>query len=326
MANEKDETKSSNYANLLESLMWLNREEREKLKGEVLANSQILGYELIDLKNNILQNNIEKGNKFAIGANIISNTKFVLNKEKGDKWIFSNGLLLRVDNSSKYLVYGLGINYVNSILKDYSIAIKKEGQSVENNVIQGNVISHNIGTFAYGAMEYKDGFLSGILNTDLILKNINRGIRKEETQEIETKDMAINLNLQGGYKFKLLKNKLNISPYLGLDTTLYVKGSFEEDLEFGYASETEVNVKVKGTLGLKGRYNINEKVSIGFNTSYSKYLTDPTLKSKTTLKAYKFKEEIKGIRLEDNVINYGIDVKYNVTDKLKLSVSYLGKI
>lgn len=34
-------------------------------------------------------------------------------------------ILLKIENATKYVNYELGINYVNSILKDYSPTIKK---------------------------------------------------------------------------------------------------------------------------------------------------------------------------------------------------------
>ena len=40
---------------------------------------------------------------------------------------------------------------------------------------------------------------------------------------------------------------------------------------------------------------------------------------------YKFRDEVKGITLEDNVFNYGIDARYTLKDNIEFKLSYSGK-
>lgn len=52
----------------------------------------------------------------------------------------------------------------------------------------------------------------------------------------------MNLNLQGGYNFKLLEEKIKFITICWFRYfTMYIKGSFDENLEYGYKGETETD-------------------------------------------------------------------------------------
>ncbi|WP_156299656.1 autotransporter domain-containing protein [Streptobacillus canis] len=324
----------------LNNLDWMSENE---LNGEILANSQLLGYKLLEKKNKTLKERLElkgKEKKISIFTDSINEAQFKFNKEK-DKFIISNGFILGGYYTSKYNVTGLSLNYSNSVLFDYKLGLEENKDPIRTDLseeerkielekrkveeLSGNVYGNNVGLSIYNKFDYNKGYLTSLFNIDYLTKNTVRKIESRDVKNYESSDIILNANLEGGYKFKLLNDKLDVEPFVSTDLITYIKGSFNENREFGYSSDSETFFKANTTLGARVRGYINEKGSIGANISYTKYLTDTLLKSKVELKEYEFKDTAKGLKLDDNVFNYGIDGRYNINDKFELKVSYQGR-
>ena len=299
---------------------------KKKIDNKAMVNSELLGYELVDLKNSKINERLVtkgKANKFDVYFNIINQTKFKLSKESGDKRIFTNGFNLGFDYTTKHNTIGLGFNYTNNILQDYKIPIKVEyGEPKEN--VQGNVSANNFGLSFYDKFDYNNGYVSGILGIDYLDKKVSKFIKGKETKETNSSDLVANINLEGGYKFNLPKN-VSIEPFVGTNFITYLRGGFDENTELGYESDPEVNFKANMTLGARVRAQLSETFNLGGFMSYTKYLTNPTLKLKADLKEYNFQNEIEGLKLEDNYVKYGVDLRAKAKDNIEINVSYQGK-
>lgn len=79
------------------------------------------------------------------------------------------------------------------------------------------------------------------------------------------------------------------------------------------------------TLGARVRAQLSETFNLGGFMSYTKYLTNPTLKLKADLKEYNFQNEIEGLKLEDNYVKYGVDLRAKAKDNIEINISYQGK-
>lgn len=172
----------------------------------------------------------------------------------------------------------------------------------------------------YDKFEYNKGYASLILGFDYL----NKKIEREKDNYLNSSDIIMNLNLEGGYKFVLPKN-VSIEPFVGTNLLGYVRGSFDENIEFGYKAGREKYLKANMTIGTRVRAQITDSWNLGGFISYTKYLTDPTLKLKATLKEYDFKNTIKGISLEDNYIKYGFDARKKIKNNMEIQISYMGK-
>ena len=340
----------------ISTLEWMETNGDYLLKGEVLANSQIIGYEVLDLKTNLLKErlatDIKKGNSAVYFDSLISN-KFKFSNE--DKNVLTNGFNLGYQYRSKYNTTGVSLNYSNSKLFDYTLPLldvkepmkntltpeekKKEEERRAVKTLQGSVYANILGFNTYNKFELNSGYLTSIFSADLISKSTSRKLLDREVRNMDSTDVSTNLNLEGGYKFNI-KNKITVEPFLGLDLTAYIRGQFNETLpkdseptykpvaytEFGYKSNTsELNFKSKLTIGSRVRMALNENWNLGLYASYTKYLTDPTLKVKAELTRYNFKEDIKGVSLDDHVVNYGFDARYTLKDNIEFKLSYSGR-
>lgn len=339
-------TDSSVMATLNESLTdldWMTPDEEEYLKGKTLANSMLLGFELVDLKNNVLKEKIDsKGNenKFNVFASAISNIKAALDKENGEKIVSTNGTLLGVSYNTKYTNTGLALNYTNSVLFDYTLKLKAIGAPLPNDLtdeqkqkelerrsvteLQGNVYANNFGVSLFNKVDYKNFYLTSILNVDYLSKSVQRKINDRETSSSSSSDIIANINLETGYTFDLFE-RYHITPFVETNFVSYVRGEYSENNNFGYSSETEVFNKLNATIGAKFRFDITDKFNLGVMTKYTKYITDPTLKDKAVLTNYSFANNIKGITLEDNLVTYSVDGKYKVNSNLEVNFSYTGR-
>lgn len=335
VSNEKEKLNTA-----LNNIDWMDKKE---LNGEILANSQLLGYDLLEKKNLILKDKLElrgKEGKLGVFTEILNETKLNLNKET-DKTILTNGIILGGYYTSKYNTTGISLNYTNSILFDYALGLKditdplrsdlsaeeraKEEARRSVKELRGNVYGNNVGLSIYNKTEYNKGYLTGILNIDYLTKRAVSKIGDREVKDYESSDLILNANLEGGYKFNVLKDRLDIEPFVGTSIVSYLKGGFSEDREFGYSSDQEVFTKANASIGLRARGYVDDKINIGGYVSYTKYLTDPLLESKVELKEYGFKDKARGVSLEDNVINYGIDGRYRIKEGYELNLSYKGK-
>lgn len=74
----------------------------------------------------------------------------------------------------------------------------------------------------------------------------------------------------------------------------------------------EVFVKPSMTLGTKFNVRYDKDLDISVYADYTKYLVDTTLKSKGELKGYKFVNDISGVKLTDNIVNFGLNVNKKI--------------
>lgn len=312
----------------INNVIWYNQDDENKLSGQTLANSEVLGYDLLEIKNSKIKERLAvKGTdgKLGVFVDLINSNKFKF--AKGDKNIITNGFNLGIDYTSKYFVAGATLNYTNSQLFDYAIRLEKDDKTDTDNpskrYLQGRVKGTNIGASIFAKGMYENGYISGIGSFDYLGKDIDRNLGGEKTKDISASDIIFNVNLEGGYRFRLPKN-VEIEPFIGTDLITYTRGGFSEDTEYGYSSDKETNFKSKITIGTRVRANIKNKWNIGGYVSYSKYLTDPVLKVKAELSSYKFSNTLKGLTLDDNVISYGIDLRTRLNN-IEFNLAYSGK-
>jgi len=317
LKNKPNTTKVQAMEIALEDLYWMNQDEAKTLNGDVLANSQLVGYEIQDLKQSILNNKLIKGreNKISIFAESLNNIKYAINKEKGEKTILNNGLLLGLGYTTKDLYFGLGLNYVKTNMLDFDL--KKD--------LQGTIHANTIGAFGFINFKKNEGYLNTNFSADYMNKKIDRKLLSNTIKDIQSNDLIFTTNFEGGYTFKLQENKYELTPFAQANLLYYVRGNFDENTNFGYKANTEGFLKAYMGLGLKARVNVSNKISLGTSLAYKKYLTDTTLKSNVELKDYDFKYNIKGLKLEDNVVTYGCDMKYSPIDSITLNAQYFGK-
>ena len=325
VANPKEKEEILSKIN---NVIWYNQDDENKLSGQTLANSEVLGYDLLEIKNSKIKERLAvKGTdgKLGVFVDLINSNKFKF--AKGDKNIITNGFNLGIDYTSKYFVVGATLNYTNSQLFDYAIRLEKDGKTDTDNpskrYLQGRVKGNNIGASIFAKGMYENGYISGIGSFDYLGKDIDRNLGGEKTKDISASDIIFNVNLEGGYRFRLPKN-VEIEPFIGTDLITYTRGGFSEDTEYGYSSDKETNFKSKITIGTRVRANIKNKWNIGGYVSYSKYLTDPVLKVKAELSSYKFSNTLKGLTLDDNVISYGIDLRTRLNN-IEFNLAYSGK-
>ena len=312
----------------INDMTWNSQEDENKLSGQTLANSEVLGYDLLEMKNSKIKERLAvKGTdgKLGVFVDVINSNKFKF--ENGDKNIITNGFNLGIDYTDKYFVAGASLNYTNSQLFDYAIRLEKDDKTNADNPVkrylQGRVKGNNIGASIFAKGMYKNGYISSIGSIDYLGKDIDRNLGGENTKEVTASDVMFGLNIEGGYRFKLPKN-IEIEPFVATDLITYIRGGFSEDAEYGYSSDKETNFKSKITIGTRVRASLNNKWNIGGYVSYSKYLTDPVLKVKAELESYKFSNTLKGLTLDDNVISYGIDLRTRLNN-IEFNLAYSGK-
>lgn len=312
----------------INDMTWNSQEDENKLSGQTLANSEVLGYDLLEIKNSKIKERLAvKGTdgKLGVFVDVINSNKFKF--ENGDKNIITNGFNLGIDYTDKYFVAGASLNYTNSQLFDYAIRLEKDDKTNADNPVkrylQGRVKGNNIGASIFAKGMYKNGYISSIGSIDYLGKDIDRNLGGENTKEVTASDVMFGLNIEGGYRFKLPKN-IEIEPFVATDLITYIRGGFSEDAEYGYSSDKETNFKSKITIGTRVRASLNNKWNIGGYVSYSKYLTDPVLKVKAELESYKFSNTLKGLTLDDNVISYGIDLRTRLNN-IEFNLAYSGK-
>lgn len=352
-----DDVRTKVLTAAIESLDWMEGNDKT-LSGEVLANSQLVGYDVANLKSNLIKERLAtdiKIGKSAIYFDTITSNRFALDRDKGDKNILTNGFNLGAYYRSQNNTTGVSLSYSNSALFDYILPLldvreplnpkltaeEKEKELARRNQksLSGNVYANILGINTYNKFELNKGYLTSILSLDVISKDTSRKVLDRNVRNMQSTDVMTNLNLEGGYKFDLPKDGI-VEPFIGLNMITYLRGQFSEsapsyrdgnyreieNTQFGYKSDqTEVNFKANMTIGSRVRFALKNNWNIGGFASYTKYLTDPVLKTKAELANYKFRNEIKGITLEDNVFNYGIDARYTLKDNIEFKLSYSGK-
>ena len=352
-----DDVRTKVLTAAIESLDWMEGNDKT-LSGEVLANSQLVGYDVANLKSNLIKERLAtdiKIGKSAIYFDTITSNRFALDRDKGDKNILTNGFNLGAYYRSQNNTTGVSLSYSNSALFDYILPLldvreplnpkltaeEKEKELARRNQksLSGNVYANILGINTYNKFELNKGYLTSILSLDVISKDTSRKVLDRNVRNMQSTDVMTNLNLEGGYKFELPKDGI-VEPFIGLNMITYLRGQFSEsapsyrdgnyreieNTQFGYKSDqTEVNFKANMTIGSRVRFALKNNWNIGGFASYTKYLTDPVLKTKAELANYKFRDEIKGITLEDNVFNYGIDARYTLKDNIEFKLSYSGK-
>ena len=129
-----------------------------------------------------------------------------------------------------------------------------------------------------------------------------------------------------GYKFNSLKN-LEVKPYLGIDLYTFVFNKYDsEDGLLGIKYDLQSNTKLAARLGVNTKYVLNNKLNLGFDAAYTKWLTDPTIRLKVKSSAYEdIKNEVSSVKLPDNEFRANLSLNYMPTDKLSVKFTYGNK-
>ena len=315
--NKKLSDKELNELNIqLDNLEIADDEDVETLDGNILVDSMTLGLENLNIRNRAILDTVEKNtNKsFETFASVQTDTK-IRKEDKRNIITTVTNLFAGVGKEfrskiSKHNI-AIALNYTNSKLKDLSF---KAGLKKEN--ILGDVNVNGAGLAMINTNDFKFGLSTNtIISADYLDKHISRKLLDKDVKDTRSSDFLVDINNIVAYKYeKDLNNKvsLGVKPYIGLDVPVYIKGYYNENSEFGYNSEMEVFVKPSMTLGTKFNVRYDKDLDISIYADYTKYLVDTTLKSKGELKGYKFVNDISGVKLTDNIVNFGLNVNKKI--------------
>lgn len=315
--------------NLNENLDFLDEEKEETLKGEVLSNSLLVSIDLHDIKVRTLNDvlNEDKTNKF----NSVFATTLVdfRTRNEGNKNITTSigSLIGGVTFNTKYTRTGIAFDYGTSKLNDVELLVNSKSTDAKNEYKLGEVRIHNLGTSIFNKVEYKGAYLNTILSLQYNLKNASREIEDREVTNTESSDLILNMSNQLGYKYELNLGdvKLKLNPYIGLNAFRYIVGSFNENDGYGYKGDSQGFNKVNTVLGMKLGVDLYNKGEISIFADYTKYLTKTEIKTEAELKGYKFLTDIKGIKLDDHLVHFGLEGKVKVNEALSINASYINR-
>ncbi len=218
---------------LIDNILLTSEAEAKALDGELLTNSQVIGFELTELKNDAIKNNLNsKMNKdFAVFVNSINGIK-IPSKKNIKSTVLNNGMLVGMNFKSKYNVSGVSASYINSIFNNYDILLKeipanlpirndltpeeveKEKARREIRTYKGKVLANTLGLDIFNKFNYNNGLLTTIASLNYISKTTERKINDRETAEANSSDFIFNLNVEGGYKFKI-NDRISLTPIIG---------------------------------------------------------------------------------------------------------------
>ena len=327
MSSTLDKNELARLAVNLDNLEMTDDEDLEKLNGDILSDSLTLGTEIADINDREFLNTLDGNNKqFGIFAKLINrlDSKIINNKNK----LYSiNGMMLGFSHNIKIsdvsLITNININYTHSSLKDLKFKVKYPN---DNTKVLGNVNVNSIGVGIANKVGYKNFELDTLISFNYLDKHISRELLDKHVEDTRSSDFIFNFNNIFGYRYSKDINgdlKLSVKPYIGLNMKTYIKGSYDENNDFGYKSDSEIFFKPTATLGTKLALNYKD-YNFELFADYTKYLVDTTIKSNATLKEYKFTRNIEGVSLEDNLVNFGIkfDKKYG---NVNLGLSYINK-
>ena len=315
--NKKLSDKELNELNIqLDNLEIADDDDVETLDGNILVDSMTLGLENLNVRNRAILDTVEKNtNKsFETFASVQTDTK-IRKEDKRNIITTVTNLFAGVGKEfrskiSKHNI-AIALNYTNSKLKDLSF---KAGLKKEN--VLGDVNVNGAGLAMINTNDFKFGLSTNtIISADYLDKHISRKLLDKDVKDTRSSDFLVDINNIVAYKYeKDVNNKvsLGVKPYIGLDVPVYIKGYYNENSEFGYNSEMEVFVKPSMTLGTKFNVRYDKDLDISIYADYTKYLVDTTLKSKGELKGYKFVNDISGVKLTDNIVNFGLNVNKKI--------------
>lgn len=319
-----EESPLLNNAEVFDKLAFASASEVYSLNGNALASSMLVGFDAAELRLRNIKDTLNLNDKDnSIYAGTINEFKF---RGKNSSNHFNNldGLFVGGHLSSKYTKTGLSLDFVTS--KAYSLKAFKDEYSENPVYVDANVRANVFGLSVYNKAEYKGFYLDTVLSSQYIDKYVTRDIVEEKAKETHSNDFSIDFNNEFGYKYTHKFNddlSLNVRPYVGLDLLSYSRGEFKEDSELGYKGKREGYVKSFVNLGSEIGLNYNN-FSIGVFADYSKYLTSTDLKLKASIEKYEFDTEVKGISLEDHVVNAGFKLGYKINN-FSLGLNYRNK-
>lgn len=299
-----------------------------KFDASILSNSMLLGYDIskinVDNIKDVLSNKLYTTNE--VFAKAIADVR--IRNIKGQN-VLSNiyGTQLGISFNTKISKTGISFAYLNSKLdelKTYEKNFNNEGKYEISETIKSDAIANSFNLSIFNKFDIKNVYLNTILNTQYIAKNmnINNGL------ENKANDVVVAFNNEIGYKYSTAINnnsKFSILAFAGIDLTTYIKGSMDYSQEFSYNSALEKFVKSNIFVGTKLGFEINKNVDINFFVDYSKYITNTDITSKIYLKDFDYTYATNGIKLQDNVVGYGVNINCKVLDNVSLDVSYKGK-
>lgn len=313
---------------------FLTEQEAEKLNGDILADSILLGFDIANLRNRNLTNVLKSENnkKYGLFANQIVDLRV---RKTNDKNVLTTitQTSFGASISSDINTFLIAFDYTNSRLKDVKMKVKvdkflpseKEGL---NSVAVGDVIANGYNLSFANEFRYKGFTFDTILSGNYINKVMSRELLDKKATETSTNDFVLNLYNEAQYKYSHKLNDdldINVAPYIGLDLTSYIKGEYAENNDFGYNSKSEAFTKVNTKLGVKLGLNIKDKLYLEMMGDYTKYLTNTDLDSEIELNKYKFTRTVQGVKLKDHSINVGLNMIYSMNDNLSFNLKYNNK-
>lgn len=310
----------------LDTILYANVQDAKKINGEALADSLLSAYTVSSLKldeNNKLLNQNLGNKKLTVIANNLN--EFNITKDSVGKF----------DINTRVNGVNVGLGYRNDNTKVFATA-----EYINGDVSQDDIAStkyNALGANLLGRYSKNNVELDGIISTSVMFKNVVKDFMFETRKEHTQNQFTLSTHLNGGYRFNI-NDKGSIKPYVGLDLYTFIFGKYNEEkyneetnkMEneslLGLKYNTQANVKVSARLGLDATYKINDMFDLNFDASYTKWLTDPTLKLKVESAEFEeIKNEVESIKLSDNDFRFGVGLNINPTNNLTLRVNYGNK-
>lgn len=299
----------------LDSILYATLKDSRTIDGETLADSLTAAYTVSSLKlneNNKLLNESLLNKKVALFTNLVN--EFNISKDS----------INRIDINSR--VNGLNVN-LGYRFGDFRFFLG--GEFLNGNHTQDDIVSTKFNSLGInGIIKYiKDNYeFDATIATNTLFKKVYKDYLFESRKEHDQNQFTVSEHLNFGYKFNSLKN-LEVKPYLGIDLYTFVFNKYDsEDGLLGIKYDLQSNTKLAARLGVNTKYVLNNKLNLGFDAAYTKWLTDPTIRLKVKSSAYEdIKNEVSSVKLPDNEFRANLSLNYTPTDKLSVKFTYGNK-
>lgn len=316
----------------IEILDELTSSEKETLNGDILADSMLLGFDISELRNKNLKDSLKKVNKnskYTIFANSVTDIRL---RKSDDKNMLTNiyGTYFGVSVSTPINTFGIAFDYYNSKFEDVKVKTKSiktlpaENIDGRSKTLVGDASANSYGLTVMNEFTYKGFYLDTLLTGNYIVKDVSRKILDENVKDTKMEDFIIDFNNEFGYTYSHNINDeltLNVTPYVGLDVLSYNRGSVQENHDYGYSADKQTFIKVNTTLGTK--LDLETKyVNVSLFADYTKYLTNVDLDQDVEIKKYKFTRTIKGVKLKDHSVNFGVNIIGKINNNISVNASY----
>lgn len=322
----------TNVLSEIEMLDELTNEEKSTLNGDILADSMLLGFDISELRNKNLKDSLKKLNKnskYTIFANSVTDIRI---RKNDNKTILNNiyGTYFGATLSTPINTFGISFDYYNNKLEGIKVKKEKiktlpeEGIDGSEKILNGDAIINSYGLTFMNEFKYKGFYLDTILTGSYITKDVSRKILDEKVNNTKSDDFILNFNNEFGYTYNHKINdrlSLNVTPYIALDVISYNKGAFSENHDYGYSADKQTFNKVNTTIGTKLELE-TKYINASLFVDYTKYLTNTDLDQDVEIKKYNFTRSIKGVKLRDHSVNFGLNVIGKINNNISINASY----